>query len=154
MDPKILLARISLAFNAIALILTLSSMIYTFLAIGFTLVGLKTGYSVAPENAEINKNWYVQISLYLFALLNLLALVYEIVVNAMLKRLGFGHFPPVRGVFYIFLGFSVMGLSADLGIASGILLILAGIATCVVQLILGTGWNAGPQALDFTRVTT
>jgi hypothetical protein len=154
MDAKALMARIFLAFNIVALILTLSAMAYTFSVIGFVLVSLHTGEGVSPGTAEINKNWYVQITLYFFAVLNVITLICEVVIFFKIKTWGFGAYPSIRALFYFFLGFAVMGLASDLGIAAGIILIIAALCTGVCPLLLGTDWTAGPQPVDFNRVST
>jgi hypothetical protein len=84
-------------------------------------------------------------TIFFFGIIGIGMGVHEIVMMLHPFRYGYRNTGFVRAIFYAFMGFSMIGIAADLGIASGVVLIMAGAATLFFWLLVQCGCMQAPQ---------
>jgi hypothetical protein len=147
MDPAFWL-RIVTLYNIIALGLGLGTILYTLSVIGFGGLDLATGETLTKETALVNQLWFIKMSIFFFGVIGIGLGVHEIALLWDPFEMGYRRTGFIRAIFYAFMGFSIIGIAADLGIGSGILLIIAGAITLFFWILVRCKCMTGEPEWD------
>jgi hypothetical protein len=128
-----------IVFCLIGLILCIATIYYALNAAGFEDVKLKIRHKPEKNSAFLNGEWFLKITSLMLGLISCGLVLYEILLLCNPIKFGYDRTGIARGVFYIFLGMSTLGLSADLGIASGIIMAFCGAVTLMVIVMIKCG---------------
>ena len=118
-------------FCLVGLSIGVVSFFYTLNSIGWKDITLSIGNPLNPQNCLVNKKFYFVITQFFFGVCDIIFAIYEafLIINPV--KFGYGTNGFLRALFYCLSGFSVLGVGADLGIASGILILVGAILTIV-----------------------
>jgi hypothetical protein len=135
--PNLLpMVRLFCVLNIIGLGLCFASITYTLDVMGFQNLKLKVGDKPTKETARNNEDWFVKMTSFGYDIVSACLFVYEILLTFSPKFFRYSHTGFSRAIFYLLLGLATMGRSADLGIASGIIMAFGAIATLVFNCLL------------------
>jgi uncharacterized membrane protein len=108
-------------------------------AVGLKGITLHVGTAPAKNTVFVNQGWFLKMTALFFGLISCLLLLYEILLLCNPFKFGYGRTGIARSIYYIFLGISSMGLAADLGVASGIIMMFSGAVTLIVFVLIQCG---------------
>ena len=131
--------RVTSAIGFVAMVLCVSSYCYVASSISYKSLKVRFGYSVKKQNVFINQHWYMSMSILLFAFVSIGFCVYELllIINPAFFR--YKKSALIRVIVYVVLGITVLGMSADLGIAAGFITLIVAVWTLVNWLIIVMG---------------
>jgi hypothetical protein len=139
MSAILVLIRAFTGLCLAGLVLCTVTIYYTLNAVGFGGIALHVGIKPSADAVYVNEVWFRKITAFFFGILACLLFVYELFLLCNPLKFGYRSTGVWRSVFYAFLGLSSMGLAADLGIASGIIMTFAGVVTFVLVLCVKCG---------------
>ncbi|KAK8882807.1 hypothetical protein M9Y10_045448 [Tritrichomonas musculus] len=123
--------RVCSGFALIGLVIGASSFFYTLNFIGWKDINLSIGHPLNSKTCLINQKFFIVISHFFFGVCNLIFCAYEVFLIINPARFGYGTNGYFRGLYYALSGFAVLGVAADLGVASGVLCIVGAVLTIV-----------------------
>lgn len=131
--------RISSFFGLSAMILCVASYFYAVDCTSYKSLKIHFGNSVKKYTVFVNGNWYTALSFLLFAFVSVGFCVYELllIINPTFFR--YKKSALIRVLVYFVLGFTVMGVSADLGIAAGFISLIVTVWIFINWLIIVMG---------------
>jgi hypothetical protein len=135
--PNLLaIVRFFCVINIIGVGLCFASIAYTLDVMGFGHITLKFGEKPTRETAQHNEDWFIKMTSFGLCFFSACLFLYEVLLTFSPKVFKYSHTGFSRGLFYLLLGITTMGRSADLGIASGIIMIFGALATLVFNCLL------------------
>lgn len=123
--------RVCSSFSLIGLVIGAASFFYTLNFVGWKNVKLSIGNPLNSNSCLINQKFFIIISHFFFGVCNLIFCAYEVFLIINPVRFGYGTNGYFRGLYYCLSGFAVLGVAADLGVASGALCLVGSILTII-----------------------
>lgn len=123
--------RVCSGFSLVGLAVGAVSFFYTLNFIGWKNVNLSIGNPLNSNSCLINQKFFIIVSHFFLGVCNIIFCVYEVFLIVNPVRFDYETNGYFRGLFYCLSGFAVLGVAADLGIASGFLCLAGSILTII-----------------------